>query len=86
MCGHVFLYQDRYHPCSTDQYGSGTCGRVACPLDCPGQRLRQHLAVLAQRLGQWVSGFDAGRQQDASAVALAASPTNSAGIPGPREA
>src|SRR5215510_8000137 len=61
MCGHGFLYQDRYH---LQQYRPvwrcGTCGRVShVPVDCcvRPEVVRQRPAVLAQRLGQWVSGF-----------------------------
>jgi hypothetical protein len=61
MCGHVFLYQDIYHlQRHRPVWQCGTCGRVShVPLDCctRPEVARQHPAVLAQRLGQWVSGF-----------------------------
>jgi hypothetical protein len=60
MCGHVFLYQDRYHlQQHRPVWQCGTCGRVShVPLDCctRPEVARQHSAVLAQRLGQWISG------------------------------
>jgi hypothetical protein len=59
MCGHVFLYQDRYHlQQHRPVWQCGTCGRVShVPRDCCTlpEVARQHSAVLAQRLGQWVS-------------------------------
>jgi len=61
MCGHVFLYQDRFHlQQHRPVWQCGTCGRVShVPLDCctRPEVVRQHPAVLAQRLGQGVSGF-----------------------------
>jgi hypothetical protein len=61
MCGHVFLYQDRYHlQQHRPVWQCGTCGRVLhVPLDCCTrlEAARQRPAVLAQRLGQWVSEF-----------------------------
>ena len=61
MCGHLFLYQDRFHlQQHRPVWQCGTCGRVShVPLDCctRPEVARQHPAGLAQRLGQWVSGF-----------------------------
>jgi hypothetical protein len=61
MCGHVFLYQDRYHlQQHRPVWQCGTCGRVShVPLACctRPEVARQHPAVSAQRLGQWISGF-----------------------------
>ena len=81
MCGHVFLYQDRYRlQQHRPVWQCGTCGRVShVPLDCctRPEVARQHPVVLAQRLGQWsqwVRTLDAGKL--ASAVALAASPNS----------
>ena len=61
MCGHVFMYHDRDHlQRHRPVWQCGTCGRVSrVPLDCCARPevARQHRAVLAQRLGRWVSGF-----------------------------
>ena len=61
MCGHVFLYQDRYHlQRHRPVWQCGTCGRVShVPLDCctRPEIARQHSPGLLQRLGQWLSEF-----------------------------
>ena len=60
MCGHVFMYHDRY-PLQRHRpvWQCGTCGRVSSvPLDCciRPDGARHHPAGLTHILGQWVSG------------------------------
>ena len=61
MCGHVFMYHDRYHlQRHRPVWQCGTCGRVSSvPLDCCTRpdAARQYPAGLTHILGQWVSAF-----------------------------
>ena len=61
MCGHVFMYHDRY-PLQRHRpvWQCGTCGRVSSvPLDCCTRPdfAQASPAALTHILGQWVSAF-----------------------------
>jgi hypothetical protein len=60
MCGHEFLYRDRYRvQRHTPVWQCGTCGRVSqFPLDCCARpdAARRQPAVLTQIFRQWLSG------------------------------
>ena len=61
MCGHVFMYQDRYAlQRHRPVWQCSTCGRVSSvPLDCcPRPDFARHYSGgLTHLLGQWVSAF-----------------------------
>ena len=78
MCGHVFLYQDRYLCSSTDQYGSvapvDVC-RMSPSIAHPARGCTATPCSIGTETrpgGQWVRTLDAGKI--ACAVALAAVP------------